>query len=57
MTDKFLHILRNPILQLAAFTIIGLLIRIDGLPYISGDMRAFLLPWFEEVKNGGASCP
>lgn len=31
----------------------GILIRRSGLSFLSGDMQAFLLPWFNSMKNGG----
>lgn len=48
-----LEIARRPWLQVAAFTVAGLLDRLDGLSYVSVDMSSFLLPWFDEIRQGG----
>ena len=36
--------------------IFGILVRCSGISFLSGDMQAFLLPWFNSMKNvGGAA--
>ena len=38
------------------FGIISLLtfyIRFAGFDYVSGDMSAFLIPWFNQIRDGG----
>lgn len=31
----------------------GLVVRHFEFPFLSGDMREFLLPWFDDMKNTG----
>lgn len=33
--------------------IFGILVRCSGISFLSGDMQAFLLPWFNSMKNVG----
>lgn len=34
-------------------TVLGGLIRLPGLSFVSGDASNFLLPWFDEIRNAG----
>lgn len=38
-------------------SMLGLLIRLVGFDFISGDMKVYLIPWYEMIKeNGGRYC-
>lgn len=44
---------KKEILFFIILTWIGIVIRWNGRTYISGDMEAFLLPWYNEIKSMG----
>ena len=41
---------------LILISIIALLIRYAGLDFISGDMKNYLLKWYDTLKSGGGVC-
>ncbi|WP_022756288.1 hypothetical protein [Butyrivibrio fibrisolvens] len=41
------------IIMLVLISVVALYIRHYGLPYLSGDMAGFLIPWYEEIKSLG----
>lgn len=38
-----------------AFTVAGVMVRLPLLKYVSGDIRYFLLPWYNQIKAVGVS--
>lgn len=46
---------RKNIILLVIICIAGFIARWSGLDFESGDMRGYLLPWFEEIKENGFS--
>ena len=43
--DKHLYLL-----FIVIVSILGMMIRVAGRSYVSGDAGGFLLPWFDEIK-------
>ena len=46
--DKHLYLL-----FIVIVSILGMMIRVAGRSYVSGDAGGFLLPWFDEIKEAG----
>lgn len=44
---------RKDVVFLAAITILGILIRLSGKDFCSGDAEIFLLPWFQAIQENG----
>lgn len=43
------------IFVLLAFTAAGIMVRMPLMEYVSGDVRYFLLPWYNQIKQAGMS--
>lgn len=53
MTEKALQFAEKPSIQLVVFTVAALLARIDGISFVSSDMKNFLFLWFDEISAKG----
>lgn len=53
----FCDFLKNHIIiiMIAAATALGIVMRVCGISFESGDFKSFLNPWWDIIKNGGAS--
>ena len=45
--------LHKELLFFLAVTLLGVLIRISGRNFVSGDLSYYLIPWYNEIKENG----